>query len=122
MSAALCLHPQHLEKRQALRRGDCEGDKNGNNQYRTTSLNRKKKATFHLILTELKPWTSVRYNKHLSQLGLRAQADGGILGSKSPPKSLLLHKNMLHIPNILKFGVQPIRELRTMYTMLGKQE
>lgn len=62
----------------------------------------KKKATLHLILAELKLWMSVRYNQHLSQLGLRAQADGGILGSKSTPKSLLLHKDRLHIPNILK--------------------
>lgn len=79
----------------------------------------KKKATPHLILTELKLWTSVRYSQHLSQLGVRAQADGRILGSKSPPESLLLHKDLLHIPNILKFGVQPTGESRTIVYNAG---
>lgn len=108
-------NPQHLGKSQALRRGYCKGYKHETTSFlpllpHPTEIGHRKLC---LILTEVKLWTLVRYKRAKQARG--AQADGGILGSKSPTKPLLLCQ-ILHIPNILKSEVQPTHELRAVYT------
>lgn len=67
----------------------------------------------------------VRYKWYLSQTGLGAHAGGWEntgLGPKPPLRPLFLWNNIHHIPNVLQScGVQPMHELRAVYTMLGKQ-
>lgn len=106
--------PQHLGNSQALRRGYCKGYK-WNNQFPTIILSYPTEIIRQHFLTGVKLWTSVRYKRCLRWTGSGAQADGGNLGSKLPTKSLLLRR-ILHIPNILKFEVQPTHEVRAMYT------